>query len=361
MLLHSWGGSLDRRGISDIIVNIALYIPLGFSAHLAMGKSVFRRYRVPLVAPVLLGGLLSASIEMTQLFVPGRNCSALDLLDNVIGSTLGVFAGVMFERIAGPVSPAFGGLVFVNRRPADRSALALLFIWIALLLFPLFPVTSLPGLRGKLATFADAPLFDAIPLISSALAWFAAGRLLTAAGFRHVQPSLAALLVLLPAQILIVTLQPEPAGIAGAAIAVVVFCYCGALDGVGRPLGWAFLGLLLLRGLAPFHLLAQPQSITWMPFGGFLAMNWQPGIQILIGKTFYYGTAIWLLRAGGMRMRNATALAALVLAAIEIAQRYLPGRTPEITDPIMAILAGLGIWAMAPHTRAKLKIPHAIR
>jgi hypothetical protein len=184
--------------------------------------------------------------------------------------------------------------------------------------------------------------------------------LLAAAGFRHFQMSLAALFLLLPAQILIVTLQPEPAAILGAVIAVVVVFYCGVLEGINRPLGWAFLGLLLLRGLVPFHLLAQPQDFTWIPFGASLGSSWQSGFQILIGKIFYYGTAIWLLRAGGIRLRNATVLVALVLAAIEAAQRYLPGRTPEITDPIMAVLAGLGLWAMAPPRSAKLEVPHTI-
>jgi VanZ family protein len=326
------------------------------SAHLA-----FRRYRIPLIAlwcPVLLGGVLSASIEMTQLFVPGRNCSTLDLLDNVIGSALGVAAGVAFEGIAPSV---IGALAFVSRRPADRSARALVFIWIASLLFPLFPVTSLYVWRAKSAMFLDAAWLEPVAMTSAALSWFAAGRLLNAAGFPRVQESLVALILLLPAQILILTLQPTPAVIIGAAIGAAAFCFWGESRAIKRPLGWIFLGLLLARGLVPFHLLAQPQNFIWIPFGASLTSTWQSGIQVLIGKAFYYGTAIWLLRTGGMRMRNATIVVALVLAAIEAAQRYLPDRTPEVTDPIMAILLGLGLWAMAHPQRAKLKMFDPVR
>jgi hypothetical protein len=220
------------------------------------------------------------------------------------------------------------------------------FIWIAFLLFPLFPVTSLYVLRAKLAVLLDASWPDPIAITSAALSWFAAGRLLDAAGFRRVPESLVTILLLLPVQILIVNLQPTPAVIAGAAIGAVAFCIWGESRAIKRPLGGIFLGLLLARGLVPFHLLAAPQDFTWIPFGASLASTWQAAIQILIGKAFYYATAIWLLRAGGMRMRNATMLVALVLAAIEAAQRYLPGRTPEVTDPIMAILLGTGLWAM---------------
>ncbi len=346
MLFHSWGGSFSRRGLNDIVVNLVLYIPLGMPAYL-----VFRKSCIPLAGiwgPVLLGGVLSASMEMTQLFVPGRDCSALDLLNNVISSVLGVIAGVIFERIAGPEHPDFLALTFVNRRPADRSALALLFCWIGALLFPLFPVLWLSVLRHKLVVLVHAPLFEAIPLISAALCWFAGGRLMDAAGFRHIRLSLAILLLLVPAQILVVTRQPQPAEFLGAAVGVLVFYGCRAWPGMAKLAGWTFLGMLVLRGLSPFYLLAKPLEFMSIPFGASLATGWQPGIRVLLEKTFYYGVAIWLLRAGGMRMRNATALVALVLGAVEAAQRYLPGRTPEITDPVMAVLIGSALWAMGP-------------
>lgn len=40
---------------------------------------------------------------------------------------------------------------------------------------------------------------------------------------------------------------------------------------------------------------------------------------------FYYGTAIWLLRAAGVRLVLSVILVAAVLASIEILQIHLPG------------------------------------
>lgn len=78
ILLHSWAvNPRDRRFLFDVAVNIATYIPLGMSAWLAI-----RRFTSPVLAvlsPVVLGALLSASIEMVQLFTPHRVCSAVDL------------------------------------------------------------------------------------------------------------------------------------------------------------------------------------------------------------------------------------------------------------------------------------------
>ena len=108
----------------------------------------------------------------------------------------------------------------------------------------------------------------------------------------------------------------------------------------------------------PLPLAGATASLHLVSFGASLASTWQTGIQVLIAKAFYYATAIWLLRAGGMRIHRATLLVALVLAAVEAAQTYLPGRTPEITDPILAILLGLALWILAPsHTGASCPGP----
>ncbi len=65
------------------------------SAYLA-----FRKHRI--LKPILLAAVLSAAIEMVQLFVPSRNCSAIDWIDNIIGAAAGIAFGKLFEQLAGP-------------------------------------------------------------------------------------------------------------------------------------------------------------------------------------------------------------------------------------------------------------------
>jgi hypothetical protein len=168
ILLHSWEGRLSRRFLADILVNVALYIPLGAAGHLA-----FRRLRI--AGPVVLGMLLSASIEMLQLFTPGRNCSAVDLLTNTAGSALGVLCGMIFQAVAGSRIRGTGPM-----KTTDPAALALLFCWLGSLLFPFFPVTRLVTIREDLQRFAVSPWFQPLPFLSAAASWFAAGRLLNA-------------------------------------------------------------------------------------------------------------------------------------------------------------------------------------
>ena len=337
--MHAWKVDAGRRFLADIIVNIAIYVPLGMSGYLA-----FRKHRI--LSPMLLAVVLSASIEMVQLFVPSRNCSAIDWIDNVIGAAAGVGLGKLFEQLAGP---QLRGLV--RRKAADKSALALLFCWVGFLLFPLFPVMGLPVYRAKLAAFAGGPWFAIIPLVSYAAAWFVGGRLLLAAGVLSAEIWLAISLLMVPGQFLIVSRQPLPVDILASVTGFLVFLAWGRREGMEKILAGVFLAVLTIRGLAPFQFIGASQEFVWVPFGGFLNMNWQAGVGLLLEKAFYYGAAVWLVRAAGTRWRTAITAVAILLAGIEVAQMHLPGRTAEITDPVLAVLVGLGLRVLTKPSR----------
>jgi VanZ family protein len=334
-LLHSWAGATGRRFLADIVVNIALYIPLGTAGYLA-----FAKHRI--AGPVALALTLSAITEMLQLFIPGRICSALDLSNNVIGASAGVLCGMLFEHLAGPQMSGF-----VRHKTPDRSALALLFCWVALLLFPLFPVTALPIYRDKFALFAKAPWLEFVPFLSGLATWFVAGRLLMASAIFPAVVWLGISLLLVPAQFLIVSRQPMPTDVFAAITGFLLFLCWGRRKGMDSVWACGFVIVLLIRGLAPFRF-TETHSFAWVPFGGFLDMNWQSGIGTLLEKTFYYGCAVWLVRAAGARWRAAITSVALLLAVIEVTQTRLPGRTAEITDPVLAVLVGLGLMVLNP-------------
>jgi hypothetical protein len=176
VLLHSWPSLGLRYSLRDIVVNISLYIPLGFAAHLVFRKSDWPGLGI--YGPVLLGLLLSTSMELLQLLEPVRNTSMIDLLTNVAGSAVGVIGGALFEAIASrrPTSAA------LEWKVADRAALMLTFCWIAWLFFPLFPALTTHSLAFKLRAFGESSPFDVRGVISAAASWYAAGLLLRAAG-----------------------------------------------------------------------------------------------------------------------------------------------------------------------------------
>jgi VanZ family protein len=308
-------------------------MPLGMAGYLAMRR--FKSHAWAIVAPVALGTLLSATVEMVQLFTPSRFCSAVDLVDNMLGSVLGVAVGILFTRIVD--IPAMGS----RWRVRDRRAVALLFCWIAFLLFPLFPDLSLYSWRAKLAAFVHGPSISPAAMVLGAAEWFAVGRLLTAAEGKSSWRWLLLVLVLVPVQFGIANHSPMPGDFAGAALGALLFCVAGTGPGADRAAGVLLLAALTIRGLAPFHFEGPPQSFVWIPFGGVLATAWQNAISILLGKLFQYGAAIFLLNFAGLSLVRATALVTLVLAVIEVLQTRIPGHVPEVTDPLLAILLAL--------------------
>ena len=340
ILLHAWHPAFSRFFYRDVVVNISIYAPLGFA-----GYFVFRKIHWP----VLLGLALSIAVELTQLYTPHRDTSLIDVVNNVIGSALGVVAAVLFEKIAGPL-PRRSFLT-----PVDRGALTLVFWWAAWFVFPIFPALSQTELHRRLGVFAHSPVFAPVPLVSAVAVWFTLGLLIAAAGFRRPVAWLGLSILAIPAQFLIAERQPVPSDLLGAIAGFLLFALRPRTKPVTKTEAWAFSALLVLRGLSPFRFVSEPADFTWIPFAPALNAEWQFAVLVMLGKICYYASAIWLLRASGMRLLRAAAIVAAILAAIEIAQIHLPGRTPETTDPLLALVMGFVLLILSRETGRRFR------
>ena len=337
VLLHSWNFELNRFILRDIAVNVTLYLPLGF-----VGYLVFRRTRRR-IAPILLaasiGCALSCGVEMTQAFEPDRNTSLVDVATNTVGAIAGAILALLAERSFGPfgLRPRAGS-------PRDASAVALLGSFAASLLFPFFPISGRAALRMKIAAILHGPVLDPVLLLSALSSWYAAGLMMRAAGVGKAKVSMALAFAPLVIQLFVIRHEPW--------IAVVLGAIAGAFLASTLPqaaLSAALVTLMIIvRGMQPLHFASSAQPFLWVPFGGFLKMDWATGIGLIFQKIFYYGAAIWLLRAAGARLRTATAAVTVVLSCLEAVQRFIPVHTPEITDPLLALLLGFGIAALHP-------------
>ena len=82
----------------DIIVNIALYAPLAV---------LFLQYRnsnnrSALITAVIVGLLLSCTVELYQVYSHNRRPSPLDIACNLSGTIIGVLFGQVWRTYAGP-------------------------------------------------------------------------------------------------------------------------------------------------------------------------------------------------------------------------------------------------------------------
>jgi hypothetical protein len=103
--------------------------------------------------------------------------------------------------------------------------------------------------------------------------------------------------------------------------------------------------------LRPFYFLAVPQPFSWTPFAGTLESSRASAIVIITRKAFDYGALVWALRYAGMPYVRAGLAVAAMLGVTEAIQTYLPGRTPEITDPLLALLMMLALAAVGRSMR----------
>jgi VanZ family protein len=344
ILLHRWpSGPLDRFMLWDVGVNVTLYAPLGIFGYLAVSAQAVRATRV--LAPLALGLGLSASIEMLQLFDDSRMCSLSDVASNVTGAAAGIAIGAFYRVRLQRFLAAHGTASLL--RPS--GALLLLSCWLGYQLFPLFPVWGRTNLWNRVAALRAASAVSPPDTLMVFAEWLAVACLLESIGKAMPKAKtsalLALLLLLVPARLFIASRTLAWPDILGAAAAYAVWL-CLPRLWVRRAAPFLLTGALILAELWPFHFQESAQAFNWVPFRALFRSDWQNGFEVLFRKSFWYGSVLWLWRASGCSLAWATAIAAAALFVLERVQVYLPGRTPEITDAVLAALMGVLLWLL---------------
>jgi VanZ family protein len=336
ILLHSWPDAINRYLLWDIVVNVALYTPLGVFGFLAMREGAPRAVRI--LTPVLWALALSASVEMIQLFDDSRQCSGSDVLCNVTGGAVGVGLGMLYREKLEAVLERRQTASFLHL----SGALLLLCCWLGYQLFPLFPSLGRAKLAAQLAALGPISTMSPVETLVVFAEWVAVACLLEGLLEEETTHMLAALLLVVPARLLIVSRSLSWSDIAGAATALAAWLWVPRLY-VRRAAPFLLTSALVLGELAPFHF-GRARAFNWVPFRGFLVSTWQSGFVVLFRKSFWYGSVIWLWRAAGYRLAPIVLAVAAALLALEWVQIWLPGRVPEITDAVLAVLMGVLLY-----------------
>lgn len=157
--------------VFDIVANVLAYLPLGFLLVPAL-QSWFGRVAACGLA-ILLGCVLSLTLETLQNYLPSRVASNVDLATNCLGLLAGAIVGARWGA-----SLLDGGRLhrwsvrLVGDGALPHAGLILIGLW---LLTQLNPGTLLFGngdLRGLLAAF-DVP--HALPYVAEDFPWIEAG------------------------------------------------------------------------------------------------------------------------------------------------------------------------------------------
>jgi hypothetical protein len=150
------------------------------------------------------------------------------------------------------------------------------------------------------------------------------------------------------AKILIVNQILTLSEVVGACFAYII--WISVLRPTGAP-AWvaaaALCSAIIVLRLEPFNFQLSATPFGWLPFRSYLSGSLDINIQSFFEKTFLYGSLLWLGAKMGLRHWKATALVSCLLFATSIAESYLPGRSAEITDAVMAAMIGIIFAAMS--------------
>jgi VanZ family protein len=124
----------------DVIANILLFVPLGFLTRLTLGPRLGN-----LLVVLGLGVVLSGLIETSQIFLPGRFPSPIDVTTNSLGALLGA---CLLEGIEHRIELTPG---VVDRLALELPLMGLLYLLVPLLWVSSFASRNQPG-RWMLTT-----------------------------------------------------------------------------------------------------------------------------------------------------------------------------------------------------------------
>lgn len=340
--LASWRGP---TGLSDALGNIVLFLPFGYFGLAALGPGDgARRPQRRVVFTVIGLGLAEAIVlQIAQIYLPDRVPRLSDAIWNTAGLLIGLGAATLPALRPG--------------RPAMAASLSvpvlLIGLWFGFRLVPFVPSLDVQNVKDSLKPLLLTPLpVNLLAAAHAAAAWLACGVLWR--GARGGRPPIGQVLDLrsaafvmgavFAAEILIVDNVVTSADVLGACAALAGWAF--VLPRLARPergVALVLAATVVAAGLAPFELRADPIPFEWLPFRGLLGGSMVANVASLLERLFNFGTLIWLL--AGLRVPFTVAVLGVVgmAAGLEAAQTVIVGRTPEITDPLLALLIGVAI------------------
>ncbi|MEO6096842.1 MAG: VanZ family protein [Fibrobacteria bacterium] len=352
------GGRPGDPIISDIAQNILLFLPFGFLGYFS---TVHKGSRLKKLAIVLLGAALSVSVEFLQMFSLTRWPAFSDVEFNTLGTALGLFTGVALKKsVLGFKSHPEA------RRFLDADSAFPAFIFFVLTVVGCWAPFDFTLSYGTLLDHIESlwrdpvrlssPDDELVSFIRYLLTTLFVCRTAHEAGLRRPVLKGVAMMAFLGvalelSQIVVQSrlpqLQDSLVAVAGSAAGGIVWHFPGFHL---RPRTWTLAGGLAVLasaaagGLYPYHFTGRHSGFNWI----FFLPRYERNTLVALGEfvesamTFF---PLGFLLAYFQPLRRPAAAAALLAGAMALAvealQGYVPGRYPDVTDALGAMLGGL--------------------
>ncbi|MDP1606049.1 MAG: hypothetical protein Q8L93_05335 [Rhodocyclaceae bacterium] len=98
-------------------------------------------------------------------------------------------------------------------------------------------------------------------------------------------------------------------------------------------------------------------AVAWLPFASSLENSIESVIRTTAFECLCFGAILWAATRSGALLGGTTAMVAALAFGCEWEQRYLPGRTPEITALLLAVAMG---WLVAALRNARTQLGDSV-
>ena len=329
---RTMGASDASPSFSDILANIALFIPFGLACGLDRYGS--RRPTRQAIFLATAGAVVAVAVQLLQIMLPSRQPSYLDVVINMVGLVAGFALALVYAA--------------TRRRHDILNApfdLVLLLSFAGYQLAPFAPTLDIGLLRENLKGLIRSDWTDIATIVRQAAYWLIlAVALATSSEARKVR---LLLLALVPfafiCRLAIVGNGFSGSAIIGGLVAVAMLFAVPLRATAIRIAAMAAIALLLLAdGLTPFTPRIAMQAPNLVPFADIFGGDWLGVLTSLLWKLFLFGAAAQIGRSrfglGGMGI-----MLTLLVIVIELSQTVLASGTPSVTD---LMLPALAIWLL---------------
>ena len=288
---------------------------------------------------VALGTLLSLLVELLQVHASSRVSSLTDLVLNAAGTAIGALGAIIYL--------AMGSTIRLPGAAAGRPhpvPLGLIALWLAFRLAPFVPTIDWQKYKEALKPLFIDPQLIWLDVLRYIVGWLVVGYAVRQVWRREYSVfALVALAALvLVGRVVVVGKALAPAELAALMACIPIAAVLIVLTDRRRALVLCLMlaAIIMITGLKPFTFETSAHNFSWVPFMSSLNDSLEVNYSVLLEKCFWYFALIWLLTRRGSSVLAASLLTATLLAIIECLQVWIPGRSAEITDPLLALCGG---------------------
>jgi VanZ family protein len=335
-------------GLVDVVENVILFLPLGWL--LAWHYQGEGRSRAGFVAWFPIALIIAGILQWLQKYLP-RTPALSDIVFNMLGFTAGWLAGLTSSSSLSRLSRRH-----LNLHSADRFALVIVVLWLAAELFPFIPTLDRSSVVDNVKSLwqqdAWQPRRMLLHMAVTVIGLEALAQLVRSVAAARLARPLAAIatLAILGGKFVIIHQAPGLPVVLGIAAGAAVWQVIDRME--ERPRLWTLLAIAsaayLLHAIWPLQWKDRPGAIHWLPFASSLSGSIGSVVTTVAFECLCFGAIIWSAVRNGGSLGGMTVTVATLAFACEFAQRYLPGRTAEITSVLLALGMGWLISALTP-------------